>query len=345
MTIFGWDMSHYDAPSIGSALSEGISFITHKAGGDSSSGDSELDEWWSNVKPLALNNTLLTGTYWVPRPDLYPSAAGEADRWIARLDAACPGWRSAPHILQVDAEIWGGDSATKPSLAYLQRLCARLRVLMPRLVPIVYASKGQYGNALNGLGYPLWNANYPSSTKTGFKALYSRVGGDSGPGWTTYSGQMPKIWQYGSSASIGGQTTCDANAFRGTLAELSRIVAPGWMEEDVALTTDEIAAVAAATVKALTTNVDFTDEAGGFHNPLSDALLNAKQVPGPDGKRGYVWPLLSLIPNLATAAAVAALPTAEVQAIISGVLAGLPAEQAQQIISGVSDEIAKRLAS
>lgn len=34
MTIFGCDMSHFDAPDIGSAIAEGIVFLTHKAGGD-----------------------------------------------------------------------------------------------------------------------------------------------------------------------------------------------------------------------------------------------------------------------------------------------------------------------
>jgi hypothetical protein len=59
----------------------------------------------------------------------------------------------------------------------------------------------------------------------GFKGLYP---GDSSSRWNAYSGQVPEILQYSSSATIGGQTTCDANAYRGTLAELTALLAPGW---------------------------------------------------------------------------------------------------------------------
>ena len=48
MTIFGWDMSHFDSPSVGNAVQEGISFITHKIGGDQA--DPQFSTWWRNVK-------------------------------------------------------------------------------------------------------------------------------------------------------------------------------------------------------------------------------------------------------------------------------------------------------
>lgn len=226
MTIYGWDMSHYDSPGLGSAIADGISFVTHKAGGDSSSGDAELAGWWSGARGLP--TSVLLGTYWVPRPDLYSSPSGEADRFLDTLDARCPSWRDRDaFILQVDAEIWNGDSATKPSKAYLKTLCDRLVYETKGAYrPIVYASAGQYGSSLSGLGYPLWNARYPYSNSEGFKAAYARAGGDSGKGWGSYSGQTPVIWQYTSSASIGGQSTSDANAFRGSLAELKEIVSP-----------------------------------------------------------------------------------------------------------------------
>src|SRR3954470_23701657 len=99
MTIFGWDMSHFDAPSIGTAVSEGISFITHKAGGDTLYGDPELGAWWRTVKDTDPAKVLL-GTYWIPRPDLYPNAESRARDWLDMLDAQCPGWREREHILQ-----------------------------------------------------------------------------------------------------------------------------------------------------------------------------------------------------------------------------------------------------
>jgi hypothetical protein len=222
VTIFGWDMSHYDAPSIGSAVKDGIVFLTHKAGGDAV--DSELDDWWSGVKNLG--DSVLLGAYWV----LYPGTpVTRADQFLARLDASCPGWRNRPWILQVDCERWGGGADTVPSKSEIAAFCDRLVAKMPKLRPIVYAPKWVYGDKLDGLGYPLWASSYVSGSGS-FKALYP---GDSSSKWAAYSGQTPAILQYSSKATIGGQATSDANAFRGTLAQLTALVAPGWTEDDL----------------------------------------------------------------------------------------------------------------
>lgn len=217
MTIFGWDMSHFDAPSIGNAVEQGIDFITHKAGGDAV--DTELPTWWDHIQ--AYRPAVLLGAYWV----LYPgSPASRADSFIARLDDTCPGWRDGPFILQADCEKWNGDASTVPSKTEIQAFCDRLVLRCPKLRPIVYAPKWVYGDKLTGLPYPLWSSTYVIGSG-GFKALYP---GDSSSRWAAYSGQTPAILQYTSSASIGGQSTCDANAFRGTLAQLTRLLAPRW---------------------------------------------------------------------------------------------------------------------
>ena len=216
-----WDMSHYDDPSIGTAVAEGYSGFTHKAGGDAT--DNELDDWWGHVKGLGSNVVL--GAYWV----LYPgNPAGRADQFLERLDAACPGWRSRDaFILQVDAEKWNGNSGTVPPKADIKAFCDRLVVKTGgRYRPVVYAPKWVYGNSLTGLGYPLWSSNYVTSAEGYGSTLYSASGGDAGPGWTAYSGQVPLIWQFTSHAKIGGQTTCDANVFRGTVAQLKSAVTP-----------------------------------------------------------------------------------------------------------------------
>lgn len=230
MTIYGWDMSHYDSiPAGGGAkvAADGFAFVTHKAGGDSN--DAQLGGWWAAFR--SFRERLLLGAYWV----LYPgNPVGRADDFLARLDDKCPGWRDGPFMLQVDCEIWGGDKSTQPGRADIKAFCDRLRAHVPKLVPVVYASAGQYGNSLAGLGYPLWNARYPLGSDAGAAPrLYGLCGDDRGKGWNAYSGQTPAIWQFTSSATIAGQTTCDANAYRGTLAELTALVAPGW-EDDVA---------------------------------------------------------------------------------------------------------------
>jgi GH25 family lysozyme M1 (1,4-beta-N-acetylmuramidase) len=227
MTIYGWDASHYDqVPNAARVVSEGFAFMTHKAGGDAS--DAELGAWWAATR--SQRGKLLLGAYWV----LYPgNPAGWADAFLARLDSQCPGWRDGPFILQADCEKWNGDSSTVPGKADIRAFCDRLSSRVPKLNPIVYAPKWVYGDRLAGLGYPLWASSYVLGSGSA-SHLYP---GDSSSRWDAYSGQTPAILQFTSSATIAGQTTCDANAYRGTLAQLQDLVAPGWKaEEDVNLT-------------------------------------------------------------------------------------------------------------
>jgi hypothetical protein len=240
MTIFGWDVSHYDAtPNVDRLIAEGFSFMTHKAGGDAN--DAELASWWAAVKPK--RGRLLLGAYWV----LYPgSPAAKADAFLARLDSQCPGWRDGPFILQVDCEKWNGNSATVPPKSDIKAFCNRLVSRMPKLTPIVYGPNWVYGSTLTGLGYPLWASAYVTGSGTA-SGLYP---GDTSSKWNAYSGQVPAILQFSSSATIAGQTTCDANAFRGTLAELTALLAPGWVENPMAFQDDFLAALQQPAVRS-----------------------------------------------------------------------------------------------
>jgi hypothetical protein len=306
MTLFGVDYSHYDAPVTHGAVAEGFTFFTHKAGGDAN--DGELAAWWNDMK--GYRDRVLLGAYWV----LYPGTpSARADAFISRLDSQCPGWRDAPFILQVDCEKWNGDASTVPSKNDIQAFCDRLTVRMPKLKPIVYAPYWVYGNTLSGLPYPIWASSYVNGAGAA-SALYP---GDTSSKWGNYGGQTPAILQFTSSATIAGQTTCDANAFRGTLDELTALIAPGW-EVDVALTDAEISAIATAVWKqdgiiaapAGSKNSDGSDNlywaAGTYLTNVynkgvairnqEDVLLNAVQAP-----------VLIDVPALA-AAIVAALP-------------------------------------
>jgi GH25 family lysozyme M1 (1,4-beta-N-acetylmuramidase) len=281
MTIFGTDMSHYDAalPDLGARLvSGGFAFATHKAGGDAT--DAKLNAFWNAVKDQ--RGQLLVGAYWVLLPG---DPTGKADAFLARLDAACPGWRDGPFILQADCEIWNGDRSTQPGRIQIKAFCDRLKAKAPELTAIVYASKGQYGDALVRLGYPLWNANYPISRTGSAASLYRQAGGDSGPGWQAYSGQTPAIWQFSSSATIAGLTTCDADAYRGTLAELTALVAPGW-SANMDLTPENLTAIAKA-VATYDINPDSTTSttwAGAAWDTLNrtGALKGISAVPSAD---------------------------------------------------------------
>lgn len=235
MTIFGSDVSHFDAPDTRAMFGEGIVFQTHKAGGDRN--DPELAEWWNHVKDMELPPSgragstgptkPLLGAYWV----LYPGRPLQrADEFIARLDAQCPGWRDGPFILQADCEKWNGDPTTVPPVSDVNAFCDRLVARMPKLRPIGYLPDWVYGD-ISRFRYPLWSSKYVRGSGP-YQSLYP---GDNAKQWGAYGGKEPDILQYTSSATIGGQTTCDANAFCGTLDQLIKLLAPGWAgaEEDV----------------------------------------------------------------------------------------------------------------
>lgn len=225
----GIEASHFDAPDTRPAVGDGMRFLTHKVGGDKD--DAEYGTWWNFMKGYPSTQVLLGG-YSV----LYPERpTARADAFIARLDSQSPEWRDRPYILQVDCEKWNNDPATMPPLADIEAFCDRLHAKMPKLRPIVYAPKWAYGNTLTGLSYPLWASSYVSGTGSA-AALYP---GDTSTRWAAYSGQTPAILQFSSSATIGGQTTCDANAYRGTLAQLTALLAPGW-DTDMAITGTDV---------------------------------------------------------------------------------------------------------
>jgi hypothetical protein len=230
MTIYGSDVSHYDAADTRAMFSDGIVFQTHKAGGDSN--DAELASWWNYVK--GHRDRVMLGAYWV----LYPgNPSSRADSFLARLDSQCPGWRDGPFILQADCEKWNNDVSTVPPVSEVNAFCDRLAAKMPKLKPIGYLPDWVYGD-ISGFRYPLWSSKYVTGSG-GYRSLYP---GDSAKQWAAYGGKSPSVLQYTSSATIGGQTTCDANAFRGTLADLTELLAPGWknyLEDDMAISEAE----------------------------------------------------------------------------------------------------------
>ncbi len=65
--------------------------------------------------------------------------------------------------------------------------------------------------------------------------IYDNAGGDGGGGWTPYGGGAPAIWQFTDAAQVAGRSV-DADAFRGSLDELTARLDPG---EDMALTTQQ----------------------------------------------------------------------------------------------------------
>lgn len=253
---YGWDASHYDGKLTKAimvkAKGEGIQFFTHKLGEGLGNIDAEQATALAAARDAGI---LAIGGYWFVHANDDPTA--EAKKCIATADAHEAWWRDFDGwFWQTDAEI---SSTGLPSAAHVKKFSDELASRSGRTV-IVYASHGMYGNKLTGLGHPLWNANYPSSRQAGFKSLYP---GNGYSGWNTYSGQTPVMCQYTSSATIAGLTTCDANAFRGSIDDLlDRIGALGMTpaQLEAAITAGMKKALAdPATAKALAANLMAAD--------------------------------------------------------------------------------------
>lgn len=301
-------------------MEQGIDFITHKAGGDAV--DTELPAWWDHVH--AYRPEVLLGAYWV----LYPgNPGGRADAFIARLDSACPGWRDGPFILQADCEQWNGDPSTVPTITQINAFCDRLAARAPKLNPIAYVPAWVYGDKVSALRYPIWSSRYVTGSGS-FKSLYP---GDSSSRWAAYGGKTPSILQYTSSATIGGQTTCDANAFRGTLPQLIQLLAPGW---STTMAASDLTPAALTAIEAL------FKEYIGFDAPQADGtptsrigrLVWTQGIPDgttTDGARALAYQVLE---NLGAVAVTS--PTADPAAVASALItAGIGLDVAKALLA------------
>ncbi|MEV0807839.1 hypothetical protein [Micromonospora sp. NPDC050200] len=226
MTLYGWDTSDYDVSRgltparVAAAAALGISFLTSKGTEQSPSGVfHSLSCGWILTAGRNAGIPYL-GMYVVVRSGV-PTAT-QAQTAIAYADAHLPWWSSWPGFFwQIDLERWPYDSVA-PAVGVqvgteLERRTSKTAVM--------YASKGQYGSSALG-DFPRWNANYPHNLDEAFTTAYTRAGGDTGPGWQAYGtpSAVPRIWQYTSTARIGAQHTCDANAFRGTHTEFAVMI-------------------------------------------------------------------------------------------------------------------------
>lgn len=229
MTVFGWDASHYDGylslDILRAAKREGIEFFTHKIGEGLSDTEGIGDDTaLSAARDAGIE---LLGGYLVVRTGI--PVPTQVDYWLSLADAGEPWWRSHPGwFWQVDLERWPYDNV--PAWAGVQA-AKQLRARTNRFV-ILYASHSQYGNDLVEWDGPIWNADYVSRPPGSVTSMYPGDdwtplhGGWSG-GWSEFSGKEPTILQFTSSATIAGLTTCDANAFRGTIDDLRALITGG----------------------------------------------------------------------------------------------------------------------
>lgn len=226
MTLYGWDASDFDwdrgarPATVARAAGEGISFFTHKI----TEGTKTVHDHCGEMLRAAVAAKIpFVGAYVVPRT---PGNNGHGDVKaqvafaIQQLDKQFPEWRTLPgFFIQVDLEKWEYDAVSPATgVAMVDEFT---RIMGRR--PVLYAPRWAYADTIGGIA-PLWASNYGQNLALPFKELYERRGGDSGAGFDEYSGRIPAIWQYGSKAVIGGQHTCDANAFRGTEADFAALI-------------------------------------------------------------------------------------------------------------------------
>lgn len=228
MSLYGWDASDFDwdrgarASTVTKAAAEGIKFFTHKITDGTGTIHYHAGEM---CKAAVAAGVPFVGFYVVPRTpgnNGHASIAGQAEYAITQADKQWPGWRTfSGFFWQVDLEHWEYDQvAPNHGLNMVTELEKRTGKRC-----VLYAPKWSYGDSVSGT-VPLWSSNYGENSAMHFKTLYAARGGDNGPGWIRYSNRVPVIWQYGSRATIGGQNTCDANAFRGTEADFAALFTP-----------------------------------------------------------------------------------------------------------------------
>lgn len=216
MTTFGWDQSHYDAPM---TVRDGIDFVTHKcAEGHHFYKDSEYRTALNSARALGVP---VLGAYYVNHPG---TIADQVDWFVSIVNDETPWWRDVPWMWQIDAEKFPYMDRA-PTIAEVNAFGDLLaaRTGSPASAIFAYAPTWLYGAGIKNLKYPVWSSNYGTNPTTGYRSAYP---GDNSSRWIpktssgTPIGVTPVVLQYGSNTTIGNQTTCDANAYRGTVAQL-----------------------------------------------------------------------------------------------------------------------------
>lgn len=194
MTIFYPDLSNWES---GLHIQPGTVAVVAKA----TEGDYYHDGSYQRFKTEAASVGAIFSGYHFLKANITPER--QADYYFGYAGAT-------PCMLDVETE---GDS--KPTLdevlAFADRLKGRGGRVWASYFPRWYHDQvGGDLSRLTAAGIALVSSNYTS---------YS----DSGPGWEPYGGATPLMWQYTNAQHYGGGS-CDFNAFRGSVADLAKLV-------------------------------------------------------------------------------------------------------------------------
>ncbi len=213
MPVFGLDISHHQDLGLDLARCkrEGISFVFIKA----TEGNTFVDSEFAANLAEARRAGLLVAAYH------YVRASVGAALQVAWIQRHVP--KDVPVILDVEAN--------SGHIALTRDLVTRLKAAGYR-VPLLYLPRWywqQIGQpSLVGLP-PLWSSRYPDNVVGTIADEWDDVPAHY---WNGYGGLDVAVLQFTSSARIAGHAPLDANAYRGTTAQLAALLG-GEVEDDM----------------------------------------------------------------------------------------------------------------
>lgn len=201
---------------LNAAAREGIRFFTHKLTEGTRTRQLNGGKGLSRARTAGipfLGGYLVTRT---PGNGGHGSVPAQVEYFLSWADALVPWWPAFPGwFWQVDSEHWGYDNVP----ASVGHEAALLLTQRTGRAVLHYAPEWAYGNSVPCCE-PLWASSYVAGSGS-FGELYP---GDGSARWHAYSGRVPAILQYTDKATIAGQGPCDANAFRGTVADFAELI-------------------------------------------------------------------------------------------------------------------------
>ncbi|MEU6580677.1 GH25 family lysozyme [Nocardia sp. NPDC046763] len=204
MTLYGIDISNNNGADIdmNEVKAEGFDFVLAKV----SEGDYFIDETWPIYRDAARAAGLALAGYHYVRRDCDIDA--QADLFVRHLDGAAA-------MLDFESDSGGIDT-----------FWALVRAINARGVKVALSYVPRW--YWQDIGCPdlsqvpgLIQSAYVTSSGAAASAMYP---GDDSPFWAAFGGKSVDILQFTDTALVAGHTV-DANAFRGTRAELDELLA------------------------------------------------------------------------------------------------------------------------
>jgi hypothetical protein len=226
MAIFGPDTSKWQGDVSWGPVDQSMAFGWAKVSEGPGKGVARgyVSERWRPEKPEMAARAAASG--FIPGGYLFlaqGNGAAQAD-YFAKAAGDMTGWAIAVDVEPRDA------TGSRPTMIDARSCVARLRVLYPHHPIGGYIPKWYWGAQDTTFVDYLWASNYVSGGPASPQALYAKVNPAQ---WAGYGGRNVALLQFTDKAVIGGVSgPCDCSAFRGTPAELARLLLGGHQPED-----------------------------------------------------------------------------------------------------------------